>query len=86
MEKISDEQLSERKDEYGNVLYPREYYIKRHDSYEYRYKDSNGETRTKGSKTLEQQVSLSKLYGEDATQFSIKESHLHRINVFNGVT
>lgn len=53
MEKISDEQLSERKDGYGNVLYPGEYYSKRHDSYEYRYKDSNGETRTKGAKTLE---------------------------------
>lgn len=53
MEKISGKQLSERKDRYGNLLYSGEYYSKRHDSYEYRYKDSNGEIRTKGAKTLE---------------------------------
>lgn len=53
MEKLSGKQSGERKDGYGNILYPGEYYSKRHDSYEYRYKGSNGKIRTKGAKTLE---------------------------------
>ena len=53
MEKLSGKQSGERKDGYGNILYPGEYYSKRHDSYEYRYKGSNGKIQTKGAKTLE---------------------------------
>lgn len=43
-----------RKDRYGNILYPGEYYYELKNSYEYRYKDIFGKTSTKSAPSLDE--------------------------------